>query len=98
MEVLFEVQFLQRIGKKRQERYYVFAKCLDEKMDFQLTENARLGGIAIGQNFEIVSGRNKDGTPIYGVLRFKIRDKNAWNILQKGQIVALTNEKIDGQK
>jgi hypothetical protein len=89
MGVKFEIEAKYKTGKKRNEKYFVFAKCLEIEKEFKVTDNSRLGEIEISKFLTQPRATDKEGKPRFDIFIFKIRYKKDCDELEEGQIVEL---------
>ena len=92
MEVKFEIEANLKLGKGKNTKYFVFAKCLDVEKDFSVTANSKLGGIEISNYLNQPRALDKEGKARLDVFVFKIRYKKDCDKLKEGQIVELTHD------
>ncbi len=88
MAVKFEVENVLTI-KTREPKPVIMARLVDAGADFWLTENSRLGGVAITKEFTIPRAIDKEGNQRLDLFAFEIKHSDDVNKAQKGEIIEL---------
>ena len=90
LSLRFEVEYILTF-KGKKSKSVIIARLLDEKTDFSLTENSRLGGIEITPNLGMPRILDKDGNPRFDIVAFELKYRNDHDKLYEGQIVELSS-------
>ena len=85
-----EIEGKYQVGKKKNAKHFVFAKCLEMGKEFEVTNNSKLGNVDVNV-LNQPRALDKEVNPRLDLFLFKIRYKKDHNELNEGQIVELIN-------
>lgn len=86
MVINFEIEGIFRVTNRG---YFIAAKCLEEKKEFWVTENSRLGNIKIDKWFDIPRAIDNEGKQRMDLYFFHIKNEDDKDKLKQGEIVQL---------
>lgn len=84
--MIFEI--LHIINSDRKSKF-VFAKSLNENINFSLTEKSTLGGVPIKPIISQPRTIDKNGNPIFNVFAFQVKNESDLALLQVGLLAEL---------
>lgn len=93
MKAKFEIETQLTTGKGKHTNHFVFARCLDSKISFSVTDNSRLNNIEISNYLSQPRMIDRKGNSRLDVFIFKIRYKKDCDQFEEGQIVELIHDK-----
>ncbi|MEM1122077.1 MAG: hypothetical protein AAGJ18_16650 [Bacteroidota bacterium] len=95
MTVKFEIEVIFRTGKEKNKECFVFAKCLEMQKIFSLTDQSKLGDIAISNFLSQPRATDKEGKPRLDLFAFKIRYKRDWEKMKENDVIELNHIQIE---
>ncbi|MBO9703425.1 MAG: hypothetical protein J7604_24665 [Sporocytophaga sp.] len=84
--MLFEILY---IGNSDRISKFVFARSINENIDFSLTDKSTLGGVPIKPIISQPKTSNKNGNSTFDVFAFHLKTKSDMDLLKVGQLVEL---------
>jgi hypothetical protein len=84
--MIFEILYIINSDRKSK---FVFAKSLNENVNFSLTDKSTLGGVPIKPIISQPRTTDKNGNPTFDVFAFHLKNNSDLTLLKVGQLAEL---------
>jgi hypothetical protein len=84
--MIFEILFIENSDRKSG---FVFARSMNDNIDFSLTYKSTLGGVPIKPIISQPRTTDKNGNPTFDVFAFHLKNNSDLTLLKVGQLAEL---------